>query len=181
MRRTDSARPHRRALAVRRPALLLACGNTLRQDDGVGLRIALAAEKSFPSSQLRVIAAQQLTPEMAADLANTDLAIFVDACVDDEPGSIRVSAVAPGAEPLQTHRLDPPALLALAQALWGPAPAQSFILTIGAGHLGYGEDLSAPLRQAIPRALRLLTGLLDSFSAPASRAASAGFCILPRR
>ena len=61
------------------PALLLACGNSLRQDDGVGLRIAEAAEQLFPASRLRIVAAQQFTPEMAAELAATELVIFVDA------------------------------------------------------------------------------------------------------
>ena len=74
------------------PALLLACGNSLRQDDGVGLRIAEAAEKLFPASRLRIVAAQQFTPEMAADLAATELVIFVDACAADEPGANGVAA-----------------------------------------------------------------------------------------
>ncbi len=149
------------------PALLLACGNSLRQDDGVGLRIAEAAEHLFPASRLRIVAAQQFTPEMAADLAATDLVIFVDASVVDEPGAIRVAPVAPRQESPETHRLDPPALLAMAQTFCGHAPARAFALTIGASHFDYGEELSGPLRQAVPRALRLLTSLVAAFSAQA--------------
>jgi hydrogenase maturation protease len=139
----------------------------LRQDDGVGLRIAEAAEKLFPASRLRIVAAQQFTPEMAADLAATELVIFVDACAADEPGAIRVAAVAAEEESPETHRLDPPALLAMAQSLCGHAPARAFALTIGAGCFGYGEEISGPLRQAVPRALRLLTNLVTAFSAKA--------------
>jgi hydrogenase maturation protease len=149
------------------PALLLACGNSLRQDDGVGLRIAEAAEHLFPASRLRVVAAQQFTPEMAADLAATELAIFVDACVNDEPGAIRLVTVTAHDESPETHRLDPPALLAMAQSVCGHAPARAFALTIGAGCFGYGEEISGPLRQAVPRALRLLTNLVTAFSAKA--------------
>ncbi len=149
------------------PALLLACGNSLRQDDGVGLRIAEAAELLFPASRLRIVAAQQFTPEMASDLAATDLVIFVDASAADEPGAIRVVPVAAQREAPDTHRLDPPALLAMAQAFCGHVPARAFTLTIGASHFGYGEDLSGPLRQAVPRALRLLTSLVTAFSAKA--------------
>src|ERR1700723_2400717 len=76
------------------PALLLACGNSLRQDDGVGLRIAEAAGHLFSASRLRIVSAQQFTPEMAADLAATELVIFVDASAADEPGAIRVASVA---------------------------------------------------------------------------------------
>lgn len=149
------------------PALLLACGNSLRQDDGVGLRIAEAAEHLFPASRLRIVAAHQFTPEMAADLAATELVIFVDASVADEPGAIRVVPVAAGASPQDTHHLDPPALLAMAQAFCGHAPARAFALTIGACQFGYGEELSGPLRQAVPRALRLLTSLVAAFAAEA--------------
>jgi len=149
------------------PALLLACGNSLRQDDGVGLRIAEAAEHLFPASRLRIVAAQQFTPEMAADLAATDLVIFVDASAVDEPGAIRVVPVAAQDEAPDTHHLDPPALLAMAQTFCGHVPARAFALTIGASHFGYGEEISGPLRQAVPRAMRLLTSLLTAFSAKA--------------
>ena len=149
------------------PALLLACGNLLRKDDGVGLRIAEAAEHLFPASRLRIVAAQQFTPEMAADLAATDLVIFVDASAVDEPGAIRVAVVAACDDAPETHHLDPPALLAMAQTFCGHAPARAFALTIGACRFGYGEELSGPLRQAVPRAVRLLTSLVTAFSAEA--------------
>jgi hydrogenase maturation protease len=146
------------------PALLLACGNSLRQDDAVGLKIAEAAEHLFPASRLRIVAAQQFTPEMAAELAETELAIFVDADACDEPGAIRIEPVTPRSEAPETHRLDPPALLALAASVCGHAPAQAFALTVGASHFGYGEEISGPLRQAVPRALRLVTSLVGAFA-----------------
>jgi hydrogenase maturation protease len=149
------------------PALLLACGNSLRQDDGVGLQIAEAAEQLFPASRLRIVAAQQFTPEMAADLASTELAIFVDACAADEPGAIRVFPVAATQERCETHRLDPAALLAMAQSVCGHAPARAFTLTVGAGHFGYGEEISGPLRQAVPRAVRLLGNLMTAYAGKA--------------
>lgn len=145
------------------PALLLACGNSLREDDGVGLRIAEAAEQLFPASRLRIVVAQQFTPEMAADLAATDLAIFVDACAGDAPGAIQVHSVAACADSPETHSLEPPALLALAGSLCGHTPVHAFALTIGAGHLGYGTEISGSVRQAIPRACRLVGNLLSAF------------------
>ena len=151
-------------LSVEHPALLLACGNSLRQDDGVGLRIAEAAEQLVPASHLRIIAAQQFTPEMAADLAETELAIFVDASATDEPGAIRVCPLTACAEPSETHRLDPPALLAMAQSLCGHAPARAFAVTVGARSFGYGEEISGPLRGAVPKAARLVTNLVGAFA-----------------
>jgi len=149
------------------PALLLACGNSLRQDDGVGLKIAEAVEHLLPATRLRIVAAQQFTPEMAAELAETELVIFVDACAADEPGAIRILPVAASDEAVETHRLDPPALLGLTQALCGHVPARAFALTVGAGDFGYGEEISGPLRQAVPRAVRLVTHLVAAFGAQA--------------
>lgn len=145
------------------PALLLACGNSLREDDGVGLRIAEAMEHLFPASRLRIVAAQQFTPEMAADLAATDLAIFVDASVGDDPGAIRIHAVAACVEPTETHRLDPAALLAMAGSICGHIPAHAFAVTVGAEQLGYGSEITGSVRQAIPRACRLVGNLLTAF------------------
>jgi len=167
-KRTARLHEPREESSVRVPALLLACGNSLRQDDGVGLRIAEAAEQLFPASRLRIVAAQQLTPEMAADLAAADLAIFVDASAVDEPGAIRVEPVTacadtPERHALGAHSLEPPALLAMAQTICGHAPAKAFVLRVGACHFGYGEDLSGPLRQAVPRALRLVGNLVVAF------------------
>src|SRR5579872_5392623 len=146
------------------PALLLACGNSLREDDGVGLRIAEAAEEMFPASRLRVVAAQQFTPEMAAEIAETDLVVFVDACLGDEPGAIRVFPVTAGEERAETHRLDPPGLLAMAQAFCGHTPTHAFALTIGAGRFGYGEAMAGRVRQAVPRAMRLVGNLVTAFA-----------------
>jgi hydrogenase maturation protease len=146
------------------PALLLACGNSLRQDDAIGLQIAEAAEHQMPANQLRIVAAQQFTPEMAAELAETDLVIFVDANAADEPGAIRVEPVCACAETPNTHRLDPPALLAMAASLCGHSPARAYTLTVGASHFGYGEEISGPLRQAIPRAVRLVSSLVGAFA-----------------
>lgn len=158
------AQAARSAEQAARPALLLACGNPLRQDDGIGLRVAEAAEHLFSPSRLRVVAAQQFTPEMAADVAMTDLVIFVDACVADDPGAIRVRPVAVSGESTQTHGLGPSGLLAMAASLCGHAPERAFALTVGADHFGFGADISGPLRQAVPRACRLLGNLLTAFA-----------------
>lgn len=117
----------------------------------------------MPSNQLRIVAAQQFTPEMAAELAQTELAIFVDASATDEPGAIRCESVGPRPESPDTHRLDPPALLEMAARLCGHAPAQAFALTVGASHFDYGEEISGPLRQAIPCAVRLVKNLVGAF------------------
>jgi hydrogenase maturation protease len=151
---------------VERPArvVLLACGNSLRSDDGAGLQIAEAVERAIPAGRLRIIAAQQWTPEMAAELGDAELAIFVDANAADEPGAIRVVPVAARTEQPETHRLDPAAVLGLAETLCGHAPERAFLLTVGADSFAYGEQLTQAVRRAVPRAVRLVANLTAAFA-----------------
>ena len=79
-----------RPVADRRPALVLGYGNTLRRDDGVGVRAAelMAADPRFAG--VEVLTAYQLTPELSLDIATASLVIFVDADVRGLPGAIEV-------------------------------------------------------------------------------------------
>ena len=155
------------------PAVLLACGNPLRADDGVGWLIAEAAEQLLPPSRLRVIAAQQWTPEMAGEIAQAALAIFVDASAADEAGTIRVRPVGPprsaktgqiGGPQGESHGVEPGELLALAEQVCGHAPARAFLVTVGAESFHYGERISRTLQQAVPRAVRLVKDLIAAFA-----------------
>ncbi len=164
-------------------AVLLACGNSLRQDDGVGLEIAEVAER-MAGSRLRVVAVQQWTPELAEEIAGAELAIFVDASSEDEAGAIRVSQVFPpiSAETGQewgtpraaseTHSLEPAELLALAEQVCGHAPARAFAVTVGGESFHYGEGISGTVRQAVPRAARLVGNLVAAFASGSERAAA---------
>ena len=88
--------------------LILACGNTLREDDGVGPWLAAWAEEQFAGEPLvRVISRQQWTPELAEEIAGAESVIFIDCAVSAQPGSVQVAAVEPGGEApgLATHHL----------------------------------------------------------------------------
>jgi hydrogenase maturation protease len=150
--------------------LLLACGNTLRGDDGVGPWLAAWAAKRFSSSAgLRVIVRMQWTPELAEDLAQANSAIFLDASKSSAPGAVQLLPVTPAAESglLVTHHLNPPELLALARQLYDSQPRNASLLTIGIGSTNLGETFSSAVQQSLPQAcailetavLRLLAGL----------------------
>jgi Ni,Fe-hydrogenase maturation factor len=73
-----------------RGILVIGYGNTLRRDDGVGVRAAemMAADARF--TDVEVLTAYQLTPELSLDIATASLVVFVDADVRGLPGSIEV-------------------------------------------------------------------------------------------
>src|SRR5271168_1858099 len=54
--------------------LVLACGNTLRGDDGVGWRIGSLLIENPPCDSLQVILTRQLLPEHAEPLSKADTA-----------------------------------------------------------------------------------------------------------
>lgn len=139
--------------------LILACGNTLRSDDGVGPHLAVWAEEHYRENpSIRVISRQQWTPDLAEDLAYTDCALFIDCSIDAPPGSVQLCNVhpAPRASALGTHHLGAPELLTLALELYGSAPRSAQLLTIGAATTELGERLSPAAIAALPQAISLL-------------------------
>lgn len=74
----------------RRPVLIVGYGNTLRRDDGVGVRAAELMGSDPRFAGIEVLTVYQLTPELALDIAAASLVVFVDADVRGLPGSIEV-------------------------------------------------------------------------------------------
>lgn len=146
--------------------LVLACGNTLRSDDGVGPRLAeWAAERFQENPRIRVIARQQWTPDLAAEIAVADSVLFVDASVDVAPGRVALIPVAPDGTGTEaaTHHLHPPELLELARALYGSMATHAMLLTVGAGSTELGESLSERVEAALPRARGVLEKIVRQF------------------
>jgi hydrogenase maturation protease len=135
--------------------LILACGNTLRGDDGVGPWLASWAEERFRDEPgVRVISRQQWTLELAEEIARAESVLFVDCSVAVAPGSVSVVEVQPATvtESFNTHQQGASELLALAQDLYSSLPRSAFLLTVGAGSLELGETFSAAVQDAIPLA-----------------------------
>ncbi|HEY3328955.1 MAG TPA: hydrogenase maturation protease [Capsulimonadaceae bacterium] len=121
--------------------LVLGCGNDLRGDDAVGRLVADAIEK-LDIDGVRVMSVGQYTPDLAADLAEFDLAIFVDACEEVVPTGVRVREILPDTPNAgNTHHADPSQLLGMAKWLFGSAPA-AFAVDIPAVEFEFIEALS---------------------------------------
>jgi hydrogenase maturation protease len=150
--------------------LILACGNTLRGDDGVGLWLADWAEQRFRTEpRMRVLAHQQWTPELAGDIADAESVLFIDCSVASAPGSLNLTPVAPASDQqgLATHHQGAAELLALARDLFNALPRQALLLTIGAGSTELGEVFSSAVTAALPDACRLIEETVLHFLAAA--------------
>ena len=139
--------------------LILACGNPLRRDDGVGLWLAEWAENRFGTdADVRVLVRQQWTPELAEEVARAHSVLFIDCSLDSAPGSVALLPVVPAAavQGLATHHLGAPELLALSRDIYDSQPSNALLVTIGAGSTELGEIFSDAVAAALPAACRLI-------------------------
>jgi hydrogenase maturation protease len=152
--------------------LIIGFGNTLRRDDGVGVRAAelLAADPRLAGRQVEIRAAYQLLPEMALEMGAVSLVIFVDADLRGLPGSIEVrpivadaprSDVDARAEPgASSHHVGGGELVALAAALTGHRP-EAVSVGIGLVDTELGEGLSPAVEAALPRVVNIVVDLVE--------------------
>ena len=151
--------------------LIVACGNPLRGDDGVGWHVAGALRSSFADSHVELVeicAVHQLTPELADQLRQAQTAIFVDAALDLAPGHIELATISPAkaSHAKLSHALTPQMLLALTQGFYGTLPEESFLLKIGGSSFEISAELSQPvqrsIREAVEKILRMLARRMDA-------------------
>jgi hydrogenase maturation protease len=137
--------------------LVLACGNTLRGDDGVGPWLAQWAEEHFRSEpQVSVLSRQQWTPDLSDEIAHSESVLFIDCSAIAAPGEISLAPVLPAApaEGLATHHSGAAELLSLGLELYHSLPSHALLLTIGAGSTELGETFSPAVKKALPEACR---------------------------
>lgn len=146
-------------------ALVLACGNSLRGDDGVGLQIVHHMRKSGHDLATEFHCQQQWTPELAEPISEARLVVFVDAALDMQPGSLACRQLQPKRSVSlgNTHYVSPESLLWLAQELYGKRPADAYLITVAGAAFELAETLSDPVRSAIPRAVERINALLSLF------------------
>ncbi len=134
--------------------LVLAFGNPLRGDDGVGWHAAQALAPEFDGEDVRVQYCEQLTPDLAEPVSRSRRVIFIDASAAEEPGRVAClplvsSAEAPGSF---SHEISPSALLAIADALYGTKP-KACLVSLGAESFEFGQGLSASVAKSLPALL----------------------------
>ena len=140
--------------------LLLACGNPLRGDDGVGSCIGEGFEGE---PGIQVVLRQEFTPELAEALRDAETVVFVDASTTIAAGQVSVERLEPTGEiegPFSHHRT-PTALLRLTGELYGVRPLRAFSVTIGGGCYGLGDPLSEPVQRGIPKAIRAIRAIFE--------------------
>lgn len=105
--------------------LVIGYGNPLRADDGLGCHVARQIGHHLRGDErVSVVACHQLAPETTEQIAAAEFVIFVDACMEGEPGTITQTTVLPDPEFIGKFGdgMTPATLLATAKALSGKCP-----------------------------------------------------------
>lgn len=143
--------------------LLIGYGNPGRGDDGLGPAAAEAIER-LAIEGVRAESGYQLAIEDAAEVAEADAVIFVDAFIDaavEGKAPYLVREVAPRAESsFSSHLLEPETLLAISRDLYGAAP-RAYLVAIRGYDFGFGEMMSAGARENLALALEAIGSLID--------------------
>lgn len=142
-------------------SLVIGYGNPLRGDDGVGQRVAETVAQ-WQVETVEVIAVHQLTPDLAASIAQVQRVIFVDAIPTSDPtATLHIQPLTPEAtQSWSGHHAHPRSLLALTEALYGATPAAYWLL-IPAIDVGFGETLSATAQAGVEQALVVIQRWVD--------------------
>jgi hydrogenase maturation protease len=140
-------------------ALVVGYGSDLRGDDGAGRRVVELVE-TWGLAGVRVLSVHQLTPELAADLAEATRAVFVDA--DPAVAAVTVRPVAPAETGVATsHHAGPAGLLYLARETFGRAPG-AHLVAVPASDFTLGAPLSEATARAVPVAAEEVRTLLST-------------------
>jgi hydrogenase maturation protease len=163
--RVTSREPHS-LLEPRYSQLVIGYGNPLRADDGLGWQVAQQLTAEASSDDLMVIAAHQLTPELAEPISRARLVVFVDAREGDQPDRVESQLLDPiGDGSLAfSHDVNPPALLAMARALYGACPT-AVIVSVDGNDFGYGIGLSPQVQAALPAVIQQVRAILTNSAA----------------
>ena len=130
--------------------LVIGYGNTLRQDDSVGPRVA----ERIKARHLRGVHTRicnQQAPEHAEPVARGARTGIL----------VRAHHLQQRHEVLLAHAAAPATVLALARDVYGRAP-EAWWLTIPAVHLGFGTELSVTAQRGAARAVREIVRLAEA-------------------
>lgn len=135
--------------------LVIGYGNTLRSDDGAGIRAVVRIKESI--ADVDAVALHDLSPELAETVASYDAVVFLDAGVGI--ATLQVSPLTGDipADPVRSHMLTPVQVLALARSLYGRAPGTAILIQIPASSFEFGETLSPTTAAAVEEAVAVVS------------------------
>ena len=134
----------------------------------MALHVARDLRSGLCEPETAIHSSTQWSPELAESISEAEVVIFVDASAVLQPGKVQIRKISPvpDAPGSFSHRSSPTGLLALAKRLYGLVPSCAFLITIGAQSFELSEELSEPVRLAIPEVIEGIKAILSGISLP---------------
>ena len=143
---------------TQKTVLVLGYGNLIRGDDGIGQAVANEVE-NWNLPNVRSQSLHQLVPELAEDLSQVDLAIFVDASITGNTIQILRIKALETSELNWGHSLTPQSLLALAKNLYNKTP-DAWLISVPGVNFELCDRLSETAKQRVTVALDNIKALI---------------------
>ena len=141
--------------------LVIGYGNTLRSDDGAGVRAAELVRERL--TNVDVITVHELQPEIVDALAAHRHVIFVDAGVTGNALTCCRVDTTGVPSTLASHMLTPAQLLSLCEGLYGTSPQEAVLIEIPASSFEFGQTFSPPTEAAIEQSVIIIASMLDTW------------------
>lgn len=139
--------------------LIVGYGNPIRGDDGVGQAVITEVEQ-WNLTNVRSLSLHQLTPEVAAEMAEVDTVIFVDAALEGDTVNIISLEALPSNLFNWGHSLNPRSLLSLTQFLYQKQP-QAWLIAIPGDNFELCETLSQKALNGMQEALKIIKNIVN--------------------
>jgi hydrogenase maturation protease len=138
--------------------LMIGYGSPLRCDDRLGQYLAETLGQDW-----NVLTVTQLTPELAEPISRAERVVFLDAFLEETPGTVVTHVVeAETAGAAFTHQATPASLLASAQELYGNVPL-AILITVAAASFEYSLDFSPQIMAVLPKIERQVRQIISTF------------------
>jgi hydrogenase maturation protease len=150
--------------------LVIGYGNTLRGDDGAGVRAAELIAMHYPN--VHCLTVHQLTLDLAETLSQHATVVFLDASVGVNRVTASTLPIGTRPEQYDSHILTPLVLLNASHALYGRCPDRAIQIEIPASDFAFGETLS-------PQTLSYIEEVVQDFPSAADSPLSRWFSSVP--
>lgn len=154
---------------MNRSVLVIGYGNSLRGDDAFGPIVAARLAASPWADRVTILSRHLLTPELAADVRDVSLVIFVDATTDGPVGQVlcRRLAADPETGLSMAHHLEPGGVLRWTSQAYQHEPAAYLVSTRGTTFDFTDAELSPAVATVVPAALERIRTLIEAHFAKA--------------
>lgn len=150
---------------MQRKVLIIGYGNSIRGDDAFGPIVADRLEQTLQLPSVSILGRHLLTPELAENIRDADLVIFVDASAEGAVGEVLCRKILPDpdASLSMAHHLEPGGLLLWTQQAYQRSPEAYLVSTRGAAFEFADAELSPAVTAAVPAAVQLIRDLILKF------------------